>query len=149
MRSLVGFANCPVFEPGRSSGLAAAIGVSHLTAIVVIWSADVPLALRFLVTGILGLSAVRSFRRDAWRSSSDAVVRIARRPDGRWTLTRRDGVQWVGCLDDDCHVATPLAVVAIRDGRRRRFVPVAADALPPAEHRRLRVALKWSPGSLC
>ncbi|WP_440940842.1 protein YgfX [Immundisolibacter sp.] len=71
------------------------------------------------------------------------VVRLRGRVDDAWTLLRRDGGVEEGwrLVPDACFCRPWLVIVALRRGRRRRYVPLAADAVAPEALRRLRVSL--------
>lgn len=139
-----GFDPCPAFEPGASVRFAALMVLSHGAAGLGIVVAQLPIWLKPALLAVVLCSAWRALRVNGWRTAGAAVVRVARRGDGRWELLRRDGRVTIGELHDDCYVHPLLAVVGVRDGWRTVFVPVPVDALRPDAHRRLRVWLRWS-----
>ncbi|MFN2300884.1 MAG: protein YgfX [Gammaproteobacteria bacterium] len=140
-----GFGRCPAYEPGRSTRFAAALAAVHAAAALAVLFAQLPPALRLAGIAALAASALHAIAVHALRTAPAAIVRIAVRDDGRWTLQRRDGRTVTGQLHGDSFIHRWLVVVGVRDGWRSVFVPIPLDALPPDDHRRLRVLVKWTP----
>lgn len=88
----------------------------------------------------LGVDAVR---RHALRRGRGAVVRVREQADGTWCVEHRGGRRSSGWrLDPGASLAHPaLTVLALRAGRRRARLAVAADAADPQTRRALRVRL--------
>lgn len=121
----------------RSPRLMAFTAVVHLGAVVVV-SGVLPLAVWLLVAAILALALGR-----ALVPKAADVMRLYGQVDDTWTLLRRDGRREEGwrLVREACFCRPWLVIVALRRGRRRRYVPLAADAVPGDALRRLRVSL--------
>ena len=121
----------------RSPRLSAFTAIVHLGALVVVLGV-LPLAAWPLAAAVLALAL-------GWALVPKAadVVRLYGRVDDTWTLLRRDGRQEEGwrLVSEACFCRPWLVIVALRRGRRRRYVPLAADAVPADALRRLRVSL--------
>lgn len=141
------FAHSPVYEPGRSPRLTAVLALLHATAVVTVLAAPWPWPLELALTTMLAASCLDAVRVHGLRRGGRAWCRIERLADGRWRASRRDGHVVSGRLHADSFVHRWLAIVGIRHGgdlpRPQPFIPVPGDALPAAEHRRLRVWLRW------
>jgi hypothetical protein len=140
-----GFAPCRVFELGPSRGLARAVVTVHAAAALAVLAAQLPWPLKVAAAAALAFSGRRALRRHAMRTATDAVVRLMRRDGGGWAALRNDGTAVIGPLADRSYVHPWLVIVGIEDGWRTLYTPVPADALPPDDHRRLRVWVKWQP----
>lgn len=121
----------------RSPRLIAFTIVVHLGAVVVV-SGVLPLAAWPPVAAILALALGR-----ALVPKTADVIRLNGQVDDSWTLLRRDGRREAGwrLVREACFCRPWLVIVALRRGRRRRYLPLAADAVPGAALRRLRVSL--------
>ena len=123
---------------GRSTGLTTLASLLHVGGLIGLLCV-LPIPAWPLTAGLIGMTlrwAVRAGPRD--------VLRAQGQLDGEWTLTRRDGRREAGWKADPerslCHPW--LVILALRGDRRRRFLPIAADAVDANALRRLRVSLR-------
>ena len=92
-------------------------------------------------------AAVLAMAAALWRALAprpDDVCRAQGQVGGEWTLTCRDGRRETGWqLDAPRAVCHPwLVILPLRRQRRRRYLPLAADAVNADALRRLRVSLR-------
>ncbi len=125
-------------SPGRSTGLAALAFILHLGGL---------LAVLFVLPAIVWPIAIALVGVALWRATSPRpgdVCRAQGQVDGEWTLTRRDGRREAGWrLDAQRAFCHPwLVILALQNGRRRLYLPLAADAVGADALRRLRVSLR-------
>ncbi|GAB4351044.1 MAG: hypothetical protein Kow0073_05990 [Immundisolibacter sp.] len=121
----------------RSPRLIAFTAIAHLGALVVL--------LGVLPLAAWSLAAIVLVPALGWALLPKAadVVRLRGRVDDTWILLRRDGCQEEGwrLVPEACFCRPWLVIVALRRGHRRRYVALAADAVPADALRRLRVSL--------
>lgn len=111
--------------------------VVHLGAAAVL-PAVLPLAVWLAGVIVLALALGR-----ALAPKAGDVVRLRGQVDDTWTVLRRDGRREAGwrLVREACFCRPWLVIVALRRGRRRCYVPLAADAVAADALRRLRVSL--------
>ena len=124
--------------PGRSAGLLALATALHLGGLIASLYA-LPVGAWPLAVVLIGFACWR-----ALRTKPGDVIRAQGQLDGEWTLTRRDGAREQGWQVDAsrsfCHPW--LVILALGRDRRRRYLPLAADAVNADALRRLRVSLR-------
>lgn len=125
-------------SPGRSAWLTALALALHLGGLLAVLFAVPPVA--WPVAIVLVGAAL-------WRAVSPRpsdVCRAQGQVDGEWTLTRRTGRREAGWrLDAQRSFCHPwLVILALRNERRRLYLPLAADAVAADALRRLRVSLR-------
>ena len=128
-----------------SPALAVLLGIAHLGAgACVIAFLPAWWAVAVLVTALC-TSLVLHLRRDALRSSADAVIEVTLRDHGRCELLTRGGTVLEGTVAGSSFVSALFTVVNVRlDGQRRlRSVVVMPDCAATEERRRLRVWLRY------
>ncbi len=126
-------------SPKRSAWLTAIAVLLHLGGLIALLSVTPPLVWPVAGT-LIGVTLW-------WALSTKAtdVVRAQGQQGGDWTLTRRGGGQretgWqVDVRHSFCHPW--LVILALRLGRQRTYLPLAADAVAADALRRLRVSLR-------
>jgi toxin CptA len=126
-----------------SRGLALFLAATHSGAALCLLVASVPPWASACGLLALSLSLVRELRRHVLRRHPRAVVRLLAGTEGEWTLGLADGTTVAAERLPGTVVHPWLVVLHLRsNGPRRRWsVPIAADALDPDSHRRLRVRL--------
>lgn len=114
-------------------------------ALVAMLGAQLPGSAKAAIAVALGVAAVRSVRREAWREGSGAVRRLAVDLSGRVEVELADGRPDRGRLATGSFVAPWLTVVRwVPDGARlSRAIAIVPDAVDRGEFRRLRILLKW------
>ncbi len=114
-------------------------------ALVATLEAQLPWAAKAAIAVALGVAAVRSVRREAWREGAGAVRRLAVDLAGRVEVEHADGRPDRGRLADGSFVAPWLTVVRwVPEGARfSRAIAIVPDAVEGSEFRRLRILLKW------
>ena len=131
------------WQPSR--GLLAAYLLAQLSALLALWSAAIGLPLSLLGSVACLLHGAWVLPRCILLSHPHAVVGLRQDASG-WQLCRRDsGWQPVQLCRDS--LALPLLVVLryrLAGQRWVRGLCIPADALEPAQHRRLRVRLRFS-----
>jgi hypothetical protein len=123
---------------GRSVGLLVLAAVLHLGGLIAALYA-LPVAAWPVTVVLIGFAFWQ-----AVRAKPGDVTRAQGQLDGEWTLTRRDGEREQGWQVDTARsFCQPwLVILALRRGRRRRYLPLAADAVNADALRRLRVSLR-------
>ncbi|MCU0936934.1 MAG: hypothetical protein MUF66_12955 [Gammaproteobacteria bacterium] len=126
-----------------SRGLALFLSATHAGAAGCLLAAQLPSGLR--VAGLLAVSAslLWELRRHVLYRDPRSVVRLLAGSEGDWTLGLADGTRVPAERRPGALVHPWLVVLHLRSAQppRRWSVPIAADALDPESHRRLRVRL--------
>lgn len=124
--------------PGRSVGLLVLATLLHIGGLIAALYA-LPVEAWAAAVVLVGFAFWQ-----AVRIKSGDVTHAQGQLDGGWTLTRRDGGREDGWQVDRersfCHPW--LVILALRRERRRRYLPLAADAVNADALRRLRVSLR-------
>ncbi len=122
----------------RSAWLTAIAVLLHLGGLIALLGITPPVAWP-VATVLIGAALW-------WALATKAtdVVRAQGQIDGDWTLTRRDGRRQTGWQVDVRHsFCHPwLVILALRLGRQRTYLPLAADAVAADALRQLRVSLR-------
>ena len=128
----------------RLAALLLAIHGAGLLALVL--PMDVPVWGRLVLGGAILLSGREALRREAWLTSSGALVRLGWSQSEHWWLETRDGVRLPARLREDSLVLPSLLILRFDLGRHRvRSAVVPSDGAEADALRRLRVRLRHEP----
>lgn len=94
-----------------------------------------------LLLPLAGASLVIHLRRAGWLGGSLAVVRLYVAPDGKWRITDRRGHVRPVRVSPASYCSAGWCLLQMRDGRKRRVVPLTADSVDSDTLRRLRARL--------
>ncbi len=114
-------------------------------AALAILLAELPGRWQVILLMLLLLHAVWVVPRQLLMRHAGAICGLRHDADGWQFYSERDGWQAAQLYPDS--LALPLAIILqfrLKDQRWRRGLCIACDALPAAQHRRLRVRLKFS-----
>lgn len=132
-----------VLQP--STGLTWLLAAAHAGAAALVWLVLPGWYGKVLASSALGASLAVGLRRHARRWGPAAIVELELNGDGSVTLRRKDGRDVSGRLLASTFVSPRLVILNL--ATQARWLPLAvlvpADAVPPEDHRRLRVWLRW------
>jgi toxin CptA len=125
--------------------LAAILVVAHALGVAALWSSDVSLPIKALVSLLVVASLVFHVRRDAMLRARNSVTGVLLKDDGSVEVTFADGTTAVGMRMRGSFVHPWFTSIVWRpDGARlSRIIAVWADSLPRDQFRELRVWLRW------
>jgi hypothetical protein len=135
---LSGSAPALTVAPGDSHALRAWLWALHAAAFAGLAALALPLGVRALLAAALAGAALLRLR-----SGPARARHLDLRGDGQCLVVDARGACVRGALDRASLTLPGLVIVALRDGSGRRYChSVPADALAPADLRRLRVRVR-------
>jgi len=120
--------------------------VTHLGAITMVWLANLPVWMAFLVTMFCLVSLYYTLSQHAIRWGRQAIVSIKQNEGDSWLLIDNRGASKVGKLCGDSLVTTFLVILNFKVYQRFRILPIVifSDSVDVNLFRRLRVSLTTS-----
>jgi toxin CptA len=129
--------------------LALALCAIHGAAAALLWLVPLPLPGKAVITVVVAVSLVYLLARDAALHAAHAIVGLEIEDGGRVSYWTRSGRRVECEVLDSSYVSPRLTIVLLRERGRAgtRKLILLPDSMNPQDFRRLRVWLRWKPGS--